>query len=162
MTKEEIKEYNHQYYLKNKARIIEQSKSWSKENKAKRSEISRKWSENNIEKVKASRIKWRENNQDYDVNYNKTKSGRAHKLITAYKHSDKMYNRGECSLTAQWVVDNIFTKSCHYCGETDWTKLGCDRIDNSKPHTEDNVVPCCKDCNIKKMHKDYKDFINNG
>lgn len=161
MTKEEIKEYNHQYYLKNKEKIIEQSKSWAKSNKDRRSEIRKKWSENNIEKVKASRKKWYENNPDYNVKYNKTKSGRAHKLITAYKSSDKRYNRGECTLTAEWIVEKIFSQPCHYCGRTDWSKIGCDRIDNSLPHTPENVVPCCAECNIKKMHKDYKDFINN-
>ena len=26
-------------------------------------------------------------------------------------------------------------------------KIGCDRVDNSKGHTKDNVVPCCITCN---------------
>lgn len=91
--------------------------------------------------------------------YGETPIGRAAKLLSGYKKQDKKYNRGECTLTPQWIVENIFSKPCHYCGETDWRKLGCDRIDNSKPHTEDNVVPCCKDCNIKKMHKEYDEFI---
>lgn len=160
MTKEEIKEYNHQYYLRNKDKIIEKSRNWANENKEKRTEISKKWTENNLEKVKESRLKWKANNKEYDIKYNKTQSGRAHKLITAYRQSDKLYKRGEGDLTAEWIVENILSKPCHYCGETDWHKLGCDRVDNSKPHTKDNVVACCKECNIKKMHKDYDEFIN--
>lgn len=93
--------------------------------------------------------------------YNKTKYGRALYILNGYKRLDKKYNRGECTLTAQWIIDNIFSKSCHYCGENDWHKLGCDRIDNAKPHTEDNVVSCCEECNTKRGKKSYEEFINN-
>ena len=79
--------------------------------------------------------------------YTKTPMGRALYLLNRYKRSDKKYNRGESDLTARWVVENIFSKSCAHCGETDWTKLGCNRLDNSKPHTKDNVEPCCWKCN---------------
>lgn len=27
--------------------------------------------------------------------------------------------------------------------------MDCNRIDNSKPHTKDNVEPCCKSCNSR-------------
>ena len=88
--------------------------------------------------------------------------GRADYLLQRYRQSDKKHNRGECTLTAQWIVENIFSKPCHYCGKTDWTKIGCDRIDNSKPHTEDNVIPCCMNCNRKKNTKSYDEFIKKG
>lgn len=81
--------------------------------------------------------------------YQKTKIGKATKMLNDYRRKDKHYNRGEVDLTAQWIVDNIFSKPCTHCGETDWTKIGCNRLDNSKPHTMDNVEPCCADCNNK-------------
>lgn len=59
----------------------------------------------------------------------------------------------EVDFDGQWIVDNIFDKECIYCGETDWRKLGCDRIDNTKPHTKDNVVPCCTRCNKLRSNK---------
>lgn len=74
---------------------------------------------------------------------------RAGLLLSAYKQTDKKYNYGKSDLTAKWIVDNIFSKSCVHCGETDWHKLGCNRLDNSKPHTMDNVEPCCCKCNRK-------------
>lgn len=83
----------------------------------------------------------------YDEKYLKTKKGRANNLLCAYRASDKKYNRGKGDLTSQWIVDNIFSKPCAHCGETDWRKIGCNRLDNSKPHTMDNVEPCCKKCN---------------
>lgn len=35
-------------------------------------------------------------------------------------------------------------------------RIGCDRIDNSKGHTKDNVVPCCVECD--KARSDYFSF----
>ena len=101
----------------------------------------------------------RQYQKQYKKQYRQTPMGRALYLISGYKRSDKKYNRGECTLTPEWIVENIFTKPCHYCGETDWTKMGCDRIDNSKPHTPDNVVPCCDKCNRQRGRKDYEEFM---
>lgn len=95
---------------------------------------------------------------DYLKNYNNTQRGRAVYLCNRYKAIDKQLNRGKCTLTSKWIVDNIFTKSCHYCGETDWHKLGCDRINNDLPHTPDNVVPCCGECNKKRNITNFEEF----
>lgn len=92
----------------------------------------------------------------YDEKYLSTKNGRAHNLLCSYRQNDKKYNRGECTLTAEWIVENIFTKSCAHCGESDWHKIGCNRIDDSKPHTPDNVEPCCLSCNDKLAKKQSK------
>lgn len=71
-------------------------------------------------------------------------------LFNRYKSWDK--HRGyTCDLTSNWIRDNITSKECYYCGST--IKIGCDRIDNSKGHTMDNVVPCCVKCNtIRNVH----------
>ena len=80
---------------------------------------------------------------------------RADKLVYAYKWHDKnTYGFDDAiDFDGQWVVDNIYSNGCIYCGETDWRKLGCDRINNNKPHTKDNVVPCCKRCNKLRSNK---------
>lgn len=94
---------------------------------------------------------------EYTKNYRKTKMGRAVMLVNNYRRHDRKHNRGEGNLTPEWVVDNIFSKPCVHCGETDWAKIGCNRIDDSKPHTMDNVEPCCFHCNCvlsgKRVHK---------
>ena len=85
---------------------------------------------------------------------------RADNLRQSYKRADKKYNRGECTLTAQWIIDNIFTKPCAHCGKTGWQIIGCNRLDNSKPHTPDNVEPCCKECNDKLASKEKSDLLS--
>ena len=132
MTRDEKKEYNRKYYQANREKILEQQKQYNKDNA--------------------------EYFKEYKKQYSKTPMGKALYLLNRYNQSDKKHNRGKGDLTAKWIVDNIFSKPCHYCGKTDWRKIGCDRINNSKPHTEDNVVPCCEECNRKRQKMDYNEF----
>jgi hypothetical protein len=57
---------------------------------------------------------------------------------------------------------------CHYCGIKEsninrgYKYNGIDRIDSSKGYISENVVSCCKDCNIAKStmsYEEYKSFI---
>jgi hypothetical protein len=121
------KEYNKEYREKNKEHLKEYKREYYLKNK-----------EELKEKNSINYKKWC-----------KTPYGRASGLVKSYNHNDKKYGRGKGDITAKWIVENIFTRPCIHCGETDWTKLGCNRIDESRPHTKDNVEPCCKECNIK-------------
>lgn len=86
--------------------------------------------------------------------YRSTTIGRANYLLNAYRQLDKKYNRGECTLTVEFILEHIFTQPCTHCGETDWHKLGVNRLDNNLPHTPDNVEPCCWKCNIRLQSKE--------
>lgn len=103
--------------------------------------------------------KKRDKLKGYSTEYKKTKHGRANSLVRDYRRADNAAGRGECTLTAEWIEENIFTSVCHYCGESDWTKLGADRKDSSLPHTPDNCVPCCLECNNKRGTTPYDDFM---
>ena len=72
---------------------------------------------------------------------------KSRKMKDRYKHYDKKRFAIDNDLTAEWISENILGKKCEYCGEDNWDKLGCDRIDNSKPHTKDNVICACVRCN---------------
>lgn len=69
------------------------------------------------------------------------------KMISAYRCKDKKRGR-VFGLTNDWVLENIIKKPCVYCGDTE--NVGCDRVDNKKGHTNDNVVPCCASCNTTR------------
>ena len=137
------------------------------ERKAAHMEANRRWRAKNKEHIAeynaAYNAEWRLVNKEhiakYQAEYYQTQKGRANQLLNNYKRNDKDINRGECTLTADWIVEHIFSQPCHYCGKTDWHELGCDRIDNALPHTPDNVVPCCWDCNIKKQKTPYDEFM---
>lgn len=82
--------------------------------------------------------------------YIKTPIGRANNLISSYRYTDKRDKYSETvDFDAKWLLDNIMTKPCSYCGKTGWDIIGCNRIDNTKGHSKYNVEPCCKECNDK-------------
>lgn len=86
-----------------------------------------------------------------------TKKGRAKTLVNGYKYMDNEQGRGESTLTVEQLL-SLWSEGCFWCGETDWRKLGADRIDNSKPHSLENCVCSCWDCNTKRGVKDFEYF----
>lgn len=48
-------------------------------------------------------------------------------------------------------LKNILNQSCFYCGDTE--NIGLDRINNSKGHCKNNVVPCCSLCNMVRGNR---------
>lgn len=73
---------------------------------------------------------------------------KASKMISSYKIKDRKNGIEVCDITIDWMISNILTQPCIYCG--DKKRVGCDRIDNRKGHTMDNVVPCCIECNTAR------------
>ena len=178
-TSEELDEYFNQLKEKREIKKLKEKQQRQKEAKERRQQdekikeknrlYQQKWVERNKEKAKEqNRLKqerWRERHPRKNLekvlqfkNENPIKY-RAKCLISAYNYNDKLRKRGKGDLTVKWVVDNILFKPCHYCGETGWEIMGCDRIDNDLPHTKDNVVPCCGKCNIKRGRKSYEEFL---
>lgn len=84
---------------------------------------------------------------------------KASKMISAYKCKDnKLGFEHPCDITIDWMINNIIMKPCIYCGDTN--RVGCDRIDNDKGHTMDNVVPCCYDCNCARNNNfSYEEML---
>lgn len=72
---------------------------------------------------------------------------KASKMLSSYKLKDWKKDL-QFNLDREWFIENILKSKCVYCGDTN--NLGCDRIDNNKGHTYDNVVPCCYTCNIAR------------
>lgn len=146
MTVEEKRERNRLYNIawraKNQDKVKESQELFNERHPDRRKEISKKFRDSHKEKRKKE---WQE--------YDKTKPGRASRIVRYLKQYDNDACRGECTITQKWVLENIFTSSCTYCGETDWRKLGCDRIDNTLPHTPENCVCACGRCNVERSNR---------
>lgn len=172
--KEKVKVKLKEYRENNRDKILEQQRKWCEknrdklkiydynrkkkyreENRDKYLEQQRKWRENNRDKTRKSQKQYYDNNKEKARQYKKTKMGRADRLLCGYNRSDR--NRGldiSNNVNSKWIVNNIFSgQKCVYCGDSDWTHLGCDRIDNNKPHTPENCVPCCFVCNTDRADK---------
>lgn len=70
---------------------------------------------------------------------------RARWILKDSRKSDRKLKRDN-DLTEDFIEEKI-AQGCNYCGETQ-LQLTLDRIDNSKGHTKENVVPCCIRCNL--------------
>lgn len=104
------------------------------------------------EKKREYYLQHREEKIKKSIEYTKTKPGRASQIKNTYRTSDIESGRGECTLTQRWILENIFNSACIYCGDSDWHHLGCDRVDNSLPHTPENCVCACGICNIEREY----------
>lgn len=76
-------------------------------------------------------------------------------LVNTYKKSDIKYGRGESTLTVD-ELKSLIEKGCYWCGEIDVYKLGADRIDTSKPHSLENCVCSCVECNRNRNYNKRK------
>lgn len=132
--KEQIKERVKQHYQDNKDQILSYQKKKYNEDPSQKKNYVREYREKT----------------DYNKKYKGTKKGRAANLVSAYKIADKKAGRNKCTLSRDWIVEKIFSTSCVYCGDSDWLHLGCDRIDNTQPHTPENCICACGICNIER------------
>ena len=138
---------------------LNQAKEWRKTHKQYTSEYGKEWAANNPKKVRGYKDKYYEKKKEEIITKNKetyqTFLGNAQKKSNKYKIADK--ERGfdiSSNITPEWMVENIFSgQKCVYCGDSDWKHLGCDRIDNTKPHTPDNCIPCRYVCNVDRSDR---------
>lgn len=154
--KDEMSTRKKEWYKLNKDHCKEKSKNRYEDNKDELKEyyknrreeinrIRRTWYSNNKDRVQNQNRKWRDGNKE---------KVRAINLIKNYQIEDMRNNRGDCDLTSEWIINNVFLEQrCIYCGDSNWRHLGCDRIDNSKAHTTDNVVCSCGLCNVERQWK---------
>ena len=89
-------------------------------------------------------------------------------VFTYYVRNAKQKNIS-FKLTFNQLID-LTSSNCFYCGTKpsniqksknncgDYIYNGLDRLDNKKGYTLDNVVPCCKICNIAKNTRELKEF----
>lgn len=76
-----------------------------------------------------------------------------------YFYASRAKNSGkEFTVSESQFADLVGCGACFYCGRDE--RLGLDRVDSSRGYTPDNVVPCCRPCNVAKSDLPQRDFIN--
>ena len=60
-------------------------------------------------------------------------------------------------LTREFIRETI-ARGCHYCGESS-IRMTLDRVDNTKGHTKENVVPACIRCNYLRKDMPYEAWL---
>lgn len=78
------------------------------------------------------------------------KKDKISKMLSAYRLKDKKHGY-IFDLPRDHFEKNILSQPCTYCGSTE--NVGCDRKDNKKGHTIENVIPACYTCNaVRNNH----------
>ena len=159
--KEEIsekrKEYQHQYYTEHKEGKSEYNKRYRVEHKDDISESKKQYYQENREEM-----------LEYWKQYYSTIKGYCYNIRKNNIREDRIYGRiGEevpdNYPTIEYYIDAV-QQPCIYCKKhKPFNEMGLDRIDNDKPHSLDNVVPCCTECNVKRgrwhSHDEFKDIV---
>ena len=124
---------------------------------------------NNKGKLTEYQAEWY-NPQTHPLNWAKS-------IVKGYRQMDR--DRGfddSKTISAEWFLQNIAYRPCAHCGLQAIGLIGCNRLDNTKGHTIDNVEPCCFKCNARENIRDqlerglhvsckhkkqsFKDFVN--
>ena len=90
---QEHKDYFKQYYQDNRETMLNQQKQYYQEHKADVAAYQRHHYEDN-------RTTIREQQKEYKT----TPFGRAVNIVNAYRQNDVKYNRGECTITPEWMM----------------------------------------------------------
>ena len=155
--KECTKAYNVEYYVNNKERLKAYSAEWRVKNKEAISQKKADYRVKNKEKIAQKNAEWRAKHPNYDSERRDpilSPLGWCCNLASAYRSMDKQRGFDDSkTVSGQWLLDNIVYQPCVYCGKQGIGKVGANRIDNSKGHTQDNVEPCCPSCNSSLGNK---------
>ena len=143
----------------------EYMRQWRQAHKEQLAEYNKRWQENNRERLneyhRNYQAKHREEQRQRMNDYHQTKEGRATNLLAAYVQMDLERRGVRPVLTQADIMRMCFSddSKCVYCGETDWTKLGLDRIDNDRPHDVNNVLCSCHDCNVERYRRPLGEYV---
>ena len=113
-------------------------------------------------------------NRNFKKNPSTTKLGFGtaafNRVFKFYKKNAEKAGR-EFSLSRELFYE-LIKQDCYYCGATPTNMVknthknghclynGLDRLDSTKGYTENNVVPCCVECNFMKKNMTSDKFVN--
>ena len=92
----------------------------------------------------------------YNTNKNRNPRDIFLSKLYEYKSSAKKRNL-QFNLTNKQTLE-LFKLNCYYCDELEIIN-GIDRIDSTKNYDQNNVVPCCTQCNIMKSTYNQELFL---
>lgn len=147
----QCKECIKQYYTENKEAIAEYKKQYRQENK----ELIKQWYTKNEERMKQYRKENKETIADYKKQWHTTLKGYCISIRSANIQHDRKNGRISDELPSNYPTIEDYMELLQmpdfYDGKQyHFTEMGLDRIDNSLPHTLDNIVPCTTQHNIEK------------
>jgi len=155
--KDRVKENGKRYYKENKGKIAIRTKMWREKNKERLNKRGLEYYYENKERLLEKKKEYTKKNRE--VLRQKCRE-RHHTLPNKYgQYRDNAKVRGyEFNLTKEEFAE-YWMKPCSYCGSEIKT-IGLDRMDPKLGYSLDNIVTCCRVCNMMKNKMGYKDFLD--
>ena len=153
-------EYRKQYYTEHKAEETEYQKQYKAEHKKECAEYQKQYrTEHKVESAKYQKQYRTEHNEykaEYWKQYYATLRGYCIIIRNGNIQADRLYGRIGEELPSDYPTIEDYMELLQlpdfYDGKQyDFSEMGLDRIDNDKPHTLDNVIPCTTEHN-KQRH----------
>lgn len=157
MTKEEKKEYQRLYYLKNRDRLLENSKNYKAQNSERIKENNKIYNKNNADSIKKWNLEHRENRlATFKKHYQKHKFDRQENKVKAIIYSGSKCVK--CGLEYNSTNGSIF--DFHHTDpsikDTEVSKLLIHRSFNDKIKKElDKCILVCANCHRLIHNKEY-------
>ena len=159
---EEKAEYMKQYRAEHKEEIAAYDKQYNAEHAEARKQCKKQYYAENVEYFKQYFKQWRADNSDYFKQWRATLEGHARQIRNNNLQEDRKYCRcgkDEDPLpTIEEYIHLLLQPDFYDKKQYHWTEMGLDRIDNTKPHTLDNVVPCSTAHNIQRGRRSFEEF----
>lgn len=141
-------------------------KECQKQYRADNAEYFKQWYTDNraeqIEKMKQYYTANREHELERNKQYRGTIEGYARQIRHANLQNDRKYGRcgkDEDPLPTIEQYIKLLQQPDYYDGKQyHWSEMGLDRIDNSKSHTIDNVLPATTEHNRQRGRKSFEEF----
>lgn len=174
--KEAISQKHAEYRANNKAAIAQKQADYYQANKDAIRKQQAEYYQANKDKI----AEYRQANKDKIADYYDQQThplNWAKIMVNGYRKMDRdRFGDDSQTISAEWFLQHIANQPCVHCGVQGIGKVGCNRLDNTKCHTIDNVEPCCKSCNARENIRDqiergvhisqlrkkqsFKDFVN--
>lgn len=161
--KESILECRKQHYTENKEAILERQKQHYAKNKESILEYQKQYRQENKERIKQYYAENKERKKQYHKQYYATLRGYCNSIRNSNIRTDRKYGRIGDELPSNYPTIEDYMELLQmpdfYDGKQyHFTEMGFDRIDNSLPHTLDNIVPCTTQHNIERHLMSFDAF----
>ena len=141
-------------------------KECNKQYRAEHAEHLKQWRAEHAEAKKQHNKQWRADNavaiKQYRTEYYSTIEGYARRIRNSNLQEDRKYGRigaDEDPLPTIEEYIHLLSQPDFYDGKQyPFNEMGLDRIDNAKPHTIDNVIPCSTAHNRQRGRRSFEEF----
>jgi hypothetical protein len=167
------KQYWKEYYARHRDEQLEKNKQYYAEHRDELIEYKKQWRADNPEYDKLHGKQYyaehrKERNQYFAERY-ATIEGYARNIRNSNLREDRKYGRcgkDEDPLpTIEQYIELLQQRDYYDKKHYPFNEMGVDRIDNSKAHTIDNIVPCSTAHNVqrgRKTFEEFKELMQNG